>query len=81
VFIVSASRFHSWAHPVEQKIHSSLFIGAFMAIHSFGPSTGRQTKCFIDLIIAIHSKVYFKESFKIARALTDPNQRYLAVQG
>ena len=56
----------------EREIQSSLFIGAFMTIHSFGPSTGWQRKCFIDLINAIHSKVYFKASFKIVRALTGP---------
>ena len=72
MFIVSASR---WAYPIEREIDSSLFIGAFMAIHNFSPSTDRQRKRFIDLIDAIHRKVYFKASFKIARALADPKSK------
>ena len=78
LFIVSASRFHSWAHPVEQKIHSSLFIGAFMAMV---PVPADKENISLNLSLQFIAKYIFKASFKIARALTDLHQRYLTVQG
>jgi len=58
-----------------------LFIGAFMAIHSLVLVPADKENVSLILSLQFIAKYNFKESSKIARALTNPNQRYLTVQG
>ena len=65
LFIVSANRFHSWAHPVEREIHSSLFIGTFMAIHSLVLVQADKEYVSLILLLQFIAKYILKQVWKL----------------